>query len=304
MHSLRHALIAVVLFALLASAAPKYSPWAAPLNLGALVNSPSVEIGPAISKDGLSLYFGSDRPGGFGGVDIWVAQRASLEAPWGIPVNLGQVINTANQENIPAFSRDGHWMFFNSTRPGGLGGVDIWVSYREHTNDDFGWHQPVNLGPSVNTAFADQGSTYFQNDDTGTPLLYFSSDRPGGLGLADIYVSQIFPDGSLSPASLVLELSSSANDQRLSVRFDGLEMLFFSDRPGSLGGNDLWASTRETVFDQWSPPTNLGFPVNTTAADATPYLGADRETLYFASNRVGGFGQQDVYVTTRTKQHP
>src|SRR5262249_35573650 len=235
----RHALIAVVLFALLVSGAPKYSPWAVPVNLGAVVNSPANENGPAISKDGLSLYFASDRPGGFGDIDIWVSQRASLESPWGPPINLGQAINTLNIENIPALSRDEHWLFFNSTRSGGLGGVDLWVSYREHTKDDLGWQQPVNLGPAVNTAFNDAGASYFQNDDTGTPLLYFNSNRPGGRGSFDIYVSQIFPDGSFSPATLVPELSGPADDQRPSVRFDGLEVFFFSTRPGGVGGVDL-----------------------------------------------------------------
>src|SRR5262249_6636817 len=148
--SIRNVLIAVVLMALLALAAPKYSSWSEPVNLGAVVNSPGA-LGPAISKDGLSLYFTSGRTGGFGDLDIWVSQRASPEAPWGSPMNLGQVINTANAESGPAFSGDGHWMFF--TRLGGFGGVDLWVSYREHTEDDFGWQQPVNLGTAINTPF-------------------------------------------------------------------------------------------------------------------------------------------------------
>jgi hypothetical protein len=114
-------LTAVVLVALLASyptAAPKYSDWSAPVNLGAVVNSPFNDQGPAISKDGLSLYFSSGRPG-FGGSDIWVSQRDSLEAPWGPPNNLnylGGVVNTTADESIPALSRDEHWLFFNSPR--------------------------------------------------------------------------------------------------------------------------------------------------------------------------------------------
>ena len=86
MASLRNVLTAVVLVALLASyptAAPEYSDWFAPVNLGAVVNSPFNDQGPAISKDGLSLYFSSSRPGGFGVSDIWVSQRASLEARHG-----------------------------------------------------------------------------------------------------------------------------------------------------------------------------------------------------------------------------
>ena len=131
MASRRNVLTAALLLVLLASyptAAPKYSDWSAPLNLGAVVNSPFNDAGPAISKDGLSLYFGSDRPGGFGGFDIWISQRAGLEAPWDSPINLGAVVNTSGIENVPALSRDEHWLFFNSNRTGGFGGNDIWVS--------------------------------------------------------------------------------------------------------------------------------------------------------------------------------
>jgi hypothetical protein len=78
----------------------------------------------------------------------------------------------------------------------------------------------------------------------------------------------------------------------------------FSSRPGSLGGFDLWVSTRETVFGLWSTPLNLGPLVNSDANDQQPHIAADRRTLYFASNRSGGFGQLDLYVASRTMQHP
>jgi hypothetical protein len=304
MASRRNVLTAALLLVLLASyptAAPKYSDWSAPLNLGAVVNSPFNDAGPAISKDGLSLYFGSDRPGGFGGFDIWISQRAGLEAPWDSPINLGAVVNTSGIENVPALSRDEHWLFFNSNRTGGFGGNDIWVSYRAHIQDDFGWQPPVNLGAGVNTSFVDQGASYLQNDGAGASLLWFNSDRPGGMGAADIYVSQLLPNGSFGPPSLVPQLSSPAQDARPSVRFDGLEVVMFSSRVGSLGGFDLWAATRETAFDPWSIPVNLGPVVNSTANDQQPYIAADRRTLHFASDRAGGFGQLDLYVTIRTR---
>src|SRR5207248_907742 len=143
------------------SAAPKYSPWSAPVNLGPVVNSPFGEQGPAISKDALSLYFGSNRPGGSGGFDIWVSQRTNPGDAWGPPVNLGSTVNTASIESIPALSRDEHWMFFNSDRPGGFGAIDLWASWRANIHDDFGWETPVNLGAPVNSAFLDQAASYF-----------------------------------------------------------------------------------------------------------------------------------------------
>ena len=96
------------------------------------------------------------------------------------------------------------------------------------------------------------------------PLLFFASDRPGGIGSFDNYVSQSFGDGSLTHARLVPELSIPAIDLRASVRFDGLEVVLFSDRLGSLGGFDLWTATRGTVFNPWSIPTTLYVTTRTT----------------------------------------
>jgi len=281
-------------------AVPTFSDWAVPTNLGPTVNSPFQDFGPAISKDGLSLYFTSDRPGGFGNQDIWVSQRRTKDEAWGPPMNLGAVINTESSENVPALSRDGHWLFFNSNRPGGFGLQDMWASWREDTHDDFGWEPPFNLGAGVNSGFGDVNPAYFENDEGGGPLLFFTSNRPGGPGAFDMYVSQLAPNGLFGAAVLVPELSSPAMEQRPSIRFDGLEIFFHSNLPGS-GGNDLWVSTRERVTDPWSPPVNLGVTVNTAFADQQPYIAADRLTLFMVSDRPDGVGMLDLYVTTRTK---
>src|SRR5439155_11085099 len=96
----------------------------------------------ALSPDGLSLYISSDRPGGSGGsgnFDIWVCRRASLTDPWGPARNLGPTINYRDSNTgAPNLSPDGHRLFFNSVRAGGYGGQDIYVSWRDDTNDDFG----------------------------------------------------------------------------------------------------------------------------------------------------------------------
>jgi Tol biopolymer transport system component len=279
---------------------PTFSPWSAPVNLGTVINSPGVDAGAAISKDGLSLYFNSDRRGGFGDQDIWVSQRARLDATWGIPLNLGPTINTDALDSVPSFSRDEHWMFFNSNRPGGFGLGDVWASYRTNIHDNFAWTAPINLGSAVNSAFIDAGAFLSENDETGSPLLFFVSTRPGGFGNFDIYVSPLMTDGSFGPPSLVRELSSPANDRRPSVRFDGLEVFLDSDRPGSTGA-DLWTSIRDTASQPWSTPINLGPAVNSAVDDIQPYIAADRQTLVFASNRPGGSGGFDLYVTTRAK---
>ncbi len=282
--------------------AQRYSDWSAPVNLGPAINSAFSDQGPAISKNGLSLYFTSNRPGGLGGFDMYVSQRASIDDAWGSPVNLGAIVNTTFDEGNPAFSRDEHLMFFQSKRPGGLGGIDLWVSQREHTHDDFDWQLPVSLGPGVNSAADDNGPSYFDNQEDGAPQLYFGSSRPGGLGAADIYLSEQTADGSFGPAILVTELSSSMNENRPSIRYDGLEIFFQSNRTGSTGGSsDLWVATRDSTLDAWSTPVNLGATINTMFVEQNTYLSSDGKTLLFSSDRPGGFGGLDLYMITRTK---
>ena len=282
----------------LAHASARYSDWQVPvLNVGGVVNTAAIEAAPAISRDGLSLYFMSTRPGGLGGFDLWVTERATADAPWGTPFNLGPLINTPGNEDRPALSRDGHWLFFNTDRPGGLGGIDLWASWRPHVHDNLAWQAPVNLGPGVNSAFNDSGASYFPDDDHGVPKLFFASDRPGGPGAADIYVAELLADGTFAEATLVPELSTLEADLGPSIRHDGLEVVLFS---GPFRAEDLRTSGRSSVFDPWNPPAAIP-GINTAAREIQPYLSADRQELYFASNRTGGFGAADIYVTTRIR---
>jgi len=298
-HYLATLVVAIVIVSAFtaSSGAQKYSDWSEPINLGPNVNSTFLDRGPAISKDELSLYFASNRLDSIGGEDIYVSQRETRDDEWGPAMNLGPTINTTANEMVPAFSRDGHLMFFASNRPGSLG-VDIWVSRREQTHDDFAWQPAENLGAGVNAMGQDEGPSYFENDEVGVPQLYFSGgmNRPGGAG---IYVSEQAADGSFGPAVRVIV---SGGNVRPSIRHDGLEILFHSLRPGSIGNNlDLYVATRETVFDAWSEPINLGSPLNSDLVDVQAYISSDRETLFFASSRPGALGSSDIYMSTRTK---
>src|SRR5689334_7810445 len=221
------------------------SEWSEPVNVGAPVNSSANEQSGTLSRDGLSLYFTSDRAGGFGALDIWVSLRPSTESPWGTPVNLGPVINTTSNDFAPNLSIDGHLLFFSSNRSGGHGGNDIYVSHRADPRDEFGWGPAVNLGPDVNTPTAENAPMYLQSAEEGAANLYFNRGVLA-LGQADIYYAPVTRDGQTrGPAVLVTELSDpTANDAAPSVRADGREMFFWSTRTGGLGGQDLWVSIR------------------------------------------------------------
>ena len=279
---------------------PDRSPWSEPVNLGAPVNTDAIDFNPTLSPDERSLYFASNRTGGLGGIDIWVAQRVCVDCPWQAPVNLGPVINSAAGDNGPSLSVDGHLLFFSSNRPGGQGGNDIYVSRRADPNDDFAWAAPTSLGPDVNTPGAEAGPDYLTSVEDGSADLYFNRLPMGGT--TDIYRVPVTRDGETSgPAELVAELSIlGANDQAPTVRTDGREILFFSDRAGTLGLNDLWVSTRRSIHDAWSPPMNLGAPMNTVANDQQPSLASNARTLVFVSTRPGGLGGFDIWMSTRT----
>jgi WD40 repeat protein len=274
--------------------ASQYSEWSAPVNLGSVINSSFAEGGPAISEDGLTLYFNSTRPGGFGDADIYVTHRETVDAAWETPVNLGSIINTTVFEGFPNLSRDEHLLFFMSPRASGT--ADIWMSYRRDTDDELAWEPPTLLGASINTAAADHGPSYFDNMKLGLPQLYFHSNRPGGPGSNDIYVADAF-----AAAVLVAELSSPQVDARPAISRNGLEIFFHSNRPGSIGGFDMWSSARKSVFEPWSAPLNLGDTVNGAFDDFIAAISSDGETLFFTSTRPEGFGSNDIYMTTRSK---
>lgn len=112
-------------------------PFGTPQNLGTNVNSLAHEVAPSISAEGLSIFFESDRPGGLGGADIWVATRATTSEPFGTPRNLGAAVNSNANEGLSDISADGLSLHFSSRRASGLGEMDLWVARRETTSEPF-----------------------------------------------------------------------------------------------------------------------------------------------------------------------
>jgi serine/threonine protein kinase len=104
-------------------------PWGKAVNLGSIVNSPAIDGQPGISPDGLALFFSSGRPDGFGDIDIWVTIRPTKNDEWGVPMNLGPIVNTSAGEAEPCLSFDGRTLYFSDwwlPRPGGKGNIDLW----------------------------------------------------------------------------------------------------------------------------------------------------------------------------------
>lgn len=289
-----------------AATSQHFSPWGEPVSAESIpgtssqLNTASQDGCPILSPDGLSLYMASNRPGGVGGLDIWVARRARRNAPFGEPVNVGAPVNSPQDDFCPS-PMAGGWFFFVSTRPGGCGDADIYVTQ----SAGHGWWKPLHLGCGVNSG-GQEASPYLLTHKNGRALLYFSSTRPGGFAPdsgppdADLYVSPLTPLG-FAPAQLVPGLNTANNEARPNLRSEGLEIVFDSDRPGTLGGPDIYTATRASVTDRWSTPTNLGSPVNTPAGESRASFSWDGTSLYFGTTRPGVEGAADIFVATRTK---
>ena len=276
-------------------ASVEFGPWTAVINLGPIVNSGFVDAGPAISRDGLALYFHSTRDSAGSQPDLYVSRRAAIDLPWEAPVTLGGVVNSPAPDFVPSLSRDRRQLFFTSQR---FGNADLFVSARVDIHDDFAWGAPLPLPAPVNGASFDAGSSYFEASHGG-PQLYFASDRANGGGTAglDIYVAELRGNGTWTTPALVAEVNSAAQDSRPVIGVDGLELIFTSTREGNA---DLYASRRDHVWEPWSAPERLAAPVNTGAEETQAALSANGRTLYFASTRPGGSGASDLYASTRT----
>lgn len=152
--------------------------WRTPENMAKPINTTYWEGGACISPDGKKIFFTSERPGGSGNSDIWMAERIS-KREWGKPVNLGTDINSPMDEVGLFLAPDGKTLFFCSNGSGSMGDYDIFKTLFENGK----WSKAVNLGYPINTEKRDGPFVVSADAQTG----YFASNRDGGLGESDIY---------------------------------------------------------------------------------------------------------------------
>jgi len=262
-----------------------------PTNLGPKVNSTAADPLPSVSADELELYFESYRSGGHGSADVWVTKRATIDNEWGQATNLGSTINSSGWDGWPCIFPDGLTLYFVSER-----GAGIMVTSRATRSDN--WGPPVALGPPINSIPPDD-SQFMAISFDGLELYIggHTVPRPGGFGGSDLWMStrSAVSDAWDPPLNLGPTVNSSAHDRYPSISADGLALFFSSYRPGGHGGQDIWVTTRVTKDDDWGTPVNLGPMVNTSSSDGGPSISADGRTLYFYSNRPGGYGNHDLW---------
>ncbi|MFL5729706.1 MAG: OmpA family protein [Cytophagaceae bacterium] len=253
-------------------------------NAGPQVNTEFHEYLPYITADMSKLYFTSRRPGSTGGKkdpegtafeDIYIS--ANKGGAWDTPVNPGAPLNGEGHDACVGLSDDGQVMFVYK----GSNGGDIYTSELKGSR----WKTPEAM--SLNTEFFE--STAGLSPDGRT--LYFV--RKVGDGNRDIYECSRTVGGAWSKPRKVTAICTEYDDDAPFIHPDGKTLYFSSKGHSSMGGYDIFKSVK--TASGWSAPENLGYPINTAGDDVYFVLTADGKIGFYASEKEGGFGKQDIY---------
>lgn len=259
-------------------------------NLGIRINSSEPEMYPVISADTQTLYL--TRRVNWIDEDFYKSTVDSCGG-WFTAKNLGRPANTLSQEAAQFVSADGHYMFFmrceNRSENGwDRGGCDLYMAYTE----DSTWSVPQSFGATINTP-AYEGMPCLSADNRE---LYFVSDREGGYGGLDIWVSR-FENGLWQlPRNLGPEINTTGDETAPYLHIDNHTLYFASKGHVGLGGSDLFFS-RRTGDTSWSKAKNMGYPINTTADEISICVTIDGKKAYISSDRDSVMGNFDIYET-------
>ena len=263
-------------------------------NVGTSINSPDNDYTPVISADESVMMFTSRRAGTTGGgideglaepfEDVWVSYRSGKS--WTKAVNLGAPINTNEHDAVVCLSPDGQKLIsFNGKKSGG----DLFISSLEGNK----WSEPDNMGKAINTKYHEPSATFSFDGKT----IYFVSDREGGFGGHDIYMSKVNDKGKWESATNVgTVLNTEYDEDAIFMLPDGKTMYFSSKGHNSMGGYDIFKTTLENGV--WSKPENLGYPVNSPDNDVFFQMAANGVHAYYSTANNGGYGGQDIYRIT------
>ncbi|WP_116128087.1 OmpA family protein [Lewinella sp. IMCC34183] len=254
-----------------------------PRPLGPGVNTREhLEYFPSLSVDGQRLIF--TRRVGKRQEDFYQSERLP-DGTWGTAAPLPG-INTPMNEGAQSVTADGSYLVFTGCgRPSGMGSCDLYFSERTAGQ----WSEAENLGPTVNTRSSESQPSLSPDGK----LLFFASNRPGGFGNDDLYVSGRGPDGSWSrPMNLGPTINTSGNDRYPFWAADNRTLYFTSNgRPG-MGGADLF-KTSVRPDNTWESPVNLGYPINTAGEESNLFIALDGVTAFFSKGVENGI---DIYT--------
>jgi len=262
-------------------------------SLGDTINSEFQDHSPVISADESVLIFTSRRPNGWNeeidedgnyNEDIFISEKHN--GVWSKPVSIGMNINTKKHEASIGLSVDGQKLFIYKD--------DDYGSIYMSTFEKGEWSIPSKLGENINT---DERETHASLSADGK-YLYFTSDRPGGFGDLDIYVSEKLRNGVWGPArNLGNAINTKYNEEGPFIHPDGKTLYFSSKGHENLGGYDIFKSTK-TEFGTWTKAENIGYPINTVGNDIFYMPTADGQRAYYSSQKNPNREDNDLYLIT------
>ncbi|GCC50276.1 tetratricopeptide repeat protein [Chryseotalea sanaruensis] len=261
-------------------------------NVGDIINTKFSEYSPIVSADGNTMIFTSNRSdnearvrAGMNFEDIYITTRSGNS--WSTPKKISENINTDKyNEAAASLSPDGKTLFLYSEEGAG----DIHVS--KLVGDT--WSKPVPLNRNINTGMFWETSATLSHDGQ---KLYFTSNRDGGYGELDIYVSLLDGKGEWGKAVNVgPTINTSEDEDSPFIHTDGVTLYFSSNGHRKLGNSDIFFS--ELRGNKWTKPENIGYPINSWEYDGFFSISTDKKKAYYSTVREGGKGETDIYSIT------
>ncbi len=258
----------------------------APTNLGDSVNSEKSEYYPSVTIND-SMFVFTRRGEGFR--EDFFESTILSQKKYSRSKLINGDINVEPSKGAINISQDGEWLIFAGYNfPGGYGDFDLYISYYTPT----GWSEPENLGSNIN-------SESWESSPSLSPdkrALFFSSNRPGGYGGKDLYVSYRMPNGKWGPAKNMSSSVNTAGDELAPfIHADNATLYFTSDGLPGYGNSDIFLC-RKGPNNDWSLPQNLGYPINTIENEGSLFVSADGKTAFYASDRSDSRGGLDIYT--------
>lgn len=262
-------------------------------NLGAAINSKYPDYAPLLNANETKIIFTSCRLGSLGNKkdlktgnyfeDIWMALRSD-STPWQVASNMGSPVNTQGHDATASLSADGQTLIIYRNE-------NLYISYLKGTV----WTEPILFPKTINTE-AWESSASLSADGM---RLYFSSNKKGGKGGKDIYVSNKNSKGLWEQAiNLGSPINTAFDEESPFIHPNQKTLYFSSDRTESIGGFDIFYSNMDTI-NVFTSPINIGFPINSAEDELDFVWSADGKRGYFSSIREGGFGEEDIYMLER-----
>ncbi|MDG2139127.1 MAG: OmpA family protein [Flavobacteriales bacterium] len=257
-----------------------------PVNLGEKINTNMSEIGPAITSDNSMLVFTRrvEYEGKEPQEDFYYS--LNVDDKWQEAISFPSPLNTNDNEGALSFSNNQTFLIYTAcNRSGGFGSCDLYYGINDLNNLNF-----FNLGGKVNSRYWDSQACF----SSDRRYIYFVSNRPGGYGGTDIWITEILKDGFSEAFNAGPVINTSKDEMSPFLHPDNLSLYFSSKGHVGMGDFDLFLSTRESVGDQWRSVRNLGYPINNHKSQNSLVVSSDGKTAFYNSSD-NGFGSDDIF---------